>query len=63
MPLAGLQGRAVTIDEAIAYWGEQADKACTKELALVAFGIHAGLRMAKADHAHGQSVDDGGKNG
>lgn len=40
----------MTLDEEIKFWGERQDKASTKELALVCFGIKWGLEIARADH-------------
>lgn len=40
----------MTLDEEIKFWREHQDKARSKELALVAFGIKWGLEIAKAEY-------------
>jgi len=47
-PIHGTGWRS--IDGLQAYWAQAAVNATTKEMALVAFGISAGLRMAKDEH-------------
>lgn len=37
----------MTLDEMIKWWKAASDKASSKELGLLAFGIYAGLRMAQ----------------
>ena len=37
----------MTLEEQIAYWKKTSDEAETKSAALVAFGVYAGLLMAK----------------
>lgn len=37
----------MTLEQQITYWKKQIDEAKTKEAALVAFGVYAGLSIAK----------------
>jgi len=40
----------MTLDEEIQFWTDATDKASSKEIALVAFGIQWGLRIARDEH-------------
>jgi hypothetical protein len=42
----------MTLDEEIAFWEKATNEARTKELALVCFGIRAGLQMARRALEH-----------
>lgn len=47
----------MTLDEDIAFWRREMDRAESKELALVAWGISTGLRMARDDYTiNGETV-------
>ena len=40
----------MTLDQEIDWWRNQSNTAATKEAAIVAFGIYAGLTLANGDH-------------
>lgn len=46
----------MTIDQEMEYWERQEKAAKSKEAAIVAFGIKAGLRIARAQYGAGQQV-------
>ena len=52
----------MTIDEEIEWWKRQSETAASKNAALVAWGVHAGLRLAKADHLPKEKNDAVGAN-
>jgi hypothetical protein len=46
----------MTLDQEIEYWRRASNAAKTKEAALIAFGIHAGLRIAKNQHGVNDNI-------
>jgi hypothetical protein len=40
----------MTLDQEIEYWGQQEKAAKSKEAAIIAFGIKAGLKIARAQY-------------
>lgn len=46
----------MTLTEEIQFWQERQDKATSKEVALVAFGIKWGLQIARDEHFKGANT-------